>query len=134
MSKFYKAKNVIFYDDNCVLCNFSVSFIIKNDPDHKFYFSPIQGNIAKKVLDIKYINNINSLVLLSNFEVYTKARALKYIIYSLYKLKFYKFIIFIPNPILNIIYNMIAKIRYKVFGKSKSCLYLDQSLNKRFLI
>ena len=29
---------------------------------------------------------------------------------------------------------MIAKIRYKVFGKSKSCLYLDQSLNKRFLI
>ena len=97
MSKFYKAKNVIFYDDNCALCNFSISFIIKNDPDHKFYFSPIQGDIAKKVLDIKYINNINSLVLLSNVEVYTKARAVKYIIYSLYKLKFYKFIIFIPN-------------------------------------
>ena len=69
MSKFYKAKNIIFYDNNCALCNFSVNFIIKNDPDHKFHFSPIQGNIAKKVLDIKYIHTINSLVLLSNFEV-----------------------------------------------------------------
>ena len=134
MSFTYKAKNIIFYDDNCALCNFSVHFIIKNDPEHKFYFSPIQGRIANKVLDIKYIKNINSLVLLSNFEVYTKARALKYIVYSLCKLKFYKFIIFIPNPILNIIYTIIAKIRYKIFGKSKSCLYLDQNLNKRFLI
>ena len=53
MSDYYKTKNVIFYDDNCALCNFSISFIIKNDPDHKFYFSPIQGNLAKKVLNIK---------------------------------------------------------------------------------
>ena len=60
MRNYYKTKNVIFYDDNCALCNFSISFIIKNDPDHKFYFSPIQGDIAKKVLDIKYINNIYS--------------------------------------------------------------------------
>ena len=103
MSKFYKAKNIIFYDNNCALCNFSDNFIIKNDPDHKFYFSPIQGNIAKKVLDIKYINNINSFILLSNFEVYTKARALKYIIYSLYKLKCYKFIIFILREFFDII-------------------------------
>ena len=71
MSDFYKTKNVIFYDYNCDLCNFSISFIVKNDPDYKFYFSPIQGNSVKKVLDIKYIKNINSLVLLSNFEVYT---------------------------------------------------------------
>ena len=131
-SKSYK--NIIFYDDNIFLCNHSIQFLIKKDPQNQFVFAPLQGKLAKKSIDLIYIKKLDSFVILSNCNSYVKARAIKFIIRHLETLSFYKWVLFIPNPILDLAYSFVGKIRYKVFGKSKNCLYLNKEIKKRFII
>ena len=131
-SKSYK--NIIFYDDNCVLCNHSIQFLIKKDLQNQFVFAPLQGKLAKKSIDLIYIKKLDSFVVLSNGNSYVKGRAIKFIIQNLKTLSFYKWVLFIPNPILDLAYSFVGKIRYKVFGKSKNCLYLNKEIKKRFII
>ena len=131
-SKSYK--NIIFYDDNCVLCNHSIQFLIKKDLQNQFVFAPLQGKLAKKSIDLIYIKKLDSFVLLSNGNSYVKGKAIKFIIQNLKTLSFYKWVLFIPNPILDLVYSFIGKIRYKVFGKSKNCLYLNKKIKNRFII
>ena len=131
-SKSYK--NIIFYDDNCVLCNHSIQFLIKKDLQNQFVFAPLQGKLAKKSIDLIYIKKLDSFVLLSNGNSYVKGKAIKFIIQNLKTLSFYKWVLFIPNSILDLVYSFIGKIRYKVFGKSKNCLYLNKKIKNRFII
>jgi predicted DCC family thiol-disulfide oxidoreductase YuxK len=131
-SKSYK--NIIFYDDNCVLCNHSIQFLIKKDIQNQFVFAPLQGKLAKKSIDLIYIKKLDSFVVLSNGNSYVKGRAIKFIIQNLKTLSFYKWVLFIPNSILDLVYSFIGKIRYKVFGKSKNCLYLNKKIKNRFII
>ena len=133
--KHYKDRqNIIFYDDNCVLCNYSIQFLIKKDPQNQFLFAPLQGKLAKKSIDLIYIKKLDSFVILSNCNSYVKGRAIKFIIRHLETLSFYNWLLFIPNPILDLAYSFVGKIRYKVFGKSKNCLYLNKEIKKRFII
>ena len=131
-SKSYK--NIIFYDDNCVLCNHSIQFLIKKDLHNQFVFAPLQGKLAKKSIDLIYIKKLDSFVVLSNGNSYVKGKAIKFIIQNLKTLSFYKWVLFIPNSILDLVYSFIGKIRYKVFGKSKNCLYLNKKIKNRFII
>ena len=131
-SKSYK--NIIFYDDNCVLCNHSIQFLIKKDLQNQFVFAPLQGKLAKKSIDLTYIKKLDSFVVLSNGNSYVKGKAIKFIIQNLKTLSFYKWVLFIPNSILDLVYYFIGKIRYKVFGKSKNCLYLNKKIKNRFII
>jgi predicted DCC family thiol-disulfide oxidoreductase YuxK len=131
-SKSYK--NIIFYDDNCVLCNHSIQFLIKKDIQNQFVFAPLQGKLAKKSIDLIYIKKLDSFVVLSNGNSYVKGKAVKFIIQNLKTLSFYKWVLFIPNSILDLVYSFIGKIRYKVFGKSKNCLYLNKKIKNRFII
>jgi|TARA_B110000305_G_scaffold93455_1_gene105311 predicted DCC family thiol-disulfide oxidoreductase YuxK len=131
-SKSYK--NIIFYDDNCVLCNHSIQFLIKKDLQNQFVFAPLQGKLAKKSIDLIYIKKLDSFVVLSNGNSYVKGKAIKFIIQNLKTLSFYKWVLFIPNSILDLVYSFIGKIRYKVFGKSKNCLYLNKKIKNRFII
>jgi predicted DCC family thiol-disulfide oxidoreductase YuxK len=131
-SKSYK--NIIFYDDNCVLCNHSIQFLIKKDIQNQFVFAPLQGKLAKKSIDLIYIKKLDSFVVLSNGNSYVKGKAIKFIIQNLKTLSFYKWVLFIPNSILDLVYSFIGKIRYKVFGKSKNCLYLNKKIKNRFII
>ena len=131
-SKSYK--NIIFYDDNCVLCNHSIQFLIKKDLQNLFVFAPLQGKLAKKSIDLIYIKKLDSFVVLSNGNSYVKGKAVKFIIQNLKTLSFYKWVLFIPNSILDLVYSFIGKIRYKVFGKSKNCLYLNKKIKNRFII
>lgn len=127
-------KNIIFYDDNCVLCNHSIQFLIKKDLQNQFVFAPLQGKLAKKSIDLIYIKKLDSFVVLSNGNSYVKGKAVKFIIQNLKTLSFYKWVLFIPNSILDLVYSFIGKIRYKVFGKSKNCLYLNKKIKNRFII
>ena len=131
---FKSYKNIIFYDDNCVLCNHSIQFLIKKDLQNQFVFAPLQGKLAKKSIDLIYIKKLDSFVVLSNGNSYVKGRAIKFIIQNLKTLSFYKWVLFIPNSILDLVYSFIGKIRYKVFGKSKNCLYLNKKIKNRFII
>ncbi len=131
-----EAKPIIFFDGACNFCNNSVQFVIKNDTKEYFSFSSLQSDYAKKILSPIYPNfiNENTLILLSNNEIYTKSTAVLHIARHL-RFPFYIGYIFIiiPNFIRNFIYDIIAKNRHRLMRKNNSCAIPTQSLKNRFI-
>ena len=127
---------IILFDGICNLCNSSVQYVIKHDKDNKFRFASLQGNMGQQLLK-QYelpLNELNSFVLIQDGKAYTRSTASLFVarqLTGMVKL-LYGFII-VPAFIRNWVYDIIAKNRYKWFGKRDSCMIPTESLKSRFL-
>lgn len=128
--------SVIFFDGVCNLCNSSVLFIIKRDKKSYFQFASLQSNYAKKVLPdaLTKEDNLSSIILMKDGKVFQKSSAALKIAYKLSGL-WPLMIVFmiIPKFIRDWVYDIIAKNRYKWFGKKDQCMIPSPELKIRFL-
>lgn len=126
---------VILFDGVCNLCNNSVKFIIKNDKCNIFKFAPLQGKYGIKIQNRYNINTtkINSIILIDGENIFTKSSAALRIAKDL-RAPFFMFYVFIIIPVFirNFIYDLIAKNRYKWFGKMESCMIPSNELKSKF--
>tara|TARA_B100000427_G_scaffold245291_1_gene208331 strand:- start:266 stop:664 length:399 start_codon:yes stop_codon:yes gene_type:complete len=123
-------KEIIVYDGICVLCNFIIRWVIKNDKNHLFLISSLQSQFIKN--NFPDLNKIDSIAVIINDQKFlNKGKAIKHILKNLKKLIIIRFMIsVIPIFLLNIFYDIIAKTRYKVFGKYESCPIIEVGKNK----
>ena len=129
-------KPIIFFDGVCNLCNSSVQFILKKDTNNVFLFSSLQSDAAKDILLQYNIENfdLNSIILVENGIIYQKSTAILKIAKRLNGISKYAYVfIIIPKFIRDGIYSLIAKNRYKWFGKRDSCMLPTAALKLRFL-
>lgn len=129
-------QDVLLFDGVCNLCNSSVNFIIDHDPKGHFKFAALQSDFGQqKLKELGYDQEeFDSLVLLSGEHVYKKSSAALRIakkLSGLYPL-LYVFII-IPPFIRHAVYDIIAKNRYKWWGKRDSCRMPTPELRARFV-
>lgn len=129
-------KSIIFFDGVCNLCNNSVKFIIKRDKHKRFLYASLQSDAARDILlQFKIKNsNLDSIILLENGKFYQKSTAILKIakqLNGLWKLN-YGFLI-IPKLMRDFIYDIIAKNRYKWFGKRETCMLPTGDMKLRFL-
>lgn len=126
---------VIFFDGVCNLCNASVMFIIKRDRYKHFKFSSLQSDFAAKTLPESLTKraSLQSLVLLDN-KILVKSTAALTIAKKLSGLwpVFYVFVV-IPPFIRHSVYDLIAKNRYRWFGKKDQCMIPTPELKERFI-
>jgi len=129
-------QDILLFDGVCNLCNSSVNFIIDHDPHNHFRFAALQSEFGqKKLLELGYDNEaFDSLVLLSEDQVYKKSSAALRIAKKLNGLYpvLYIFII-IPPFIRHGVYDIIARNRYKWWGKQDSCRVPTPELRSRFM-
>jgi predicted DCC family thiol-disulfide oxidoreductase YuxK len=111
-----------------------LKFLINNDKKKKILFSPLQGQIAKQMLNEDYQKNLNTFVIINNNKIHTKAKAIKFLIRNVEGFKKFSFLLLIPSPIIDLFYVLVGQIRYKFFGKTKNCLYLDNRFKNKFLV
>lgn len=126
--------HIIFFDGVCNLCNGAVNFVIDRDPDKFFKFAPLQSEEANKYLPKENLKELNSIVYFQNGKIHTKSSAALRIGRKLagpVKLV-YVFIIF-PPFIRDLIYDFIARNRYKWFGKKDTCRLPEPGIKERFL-
>ncbi|HEY8402317.1 MAG TPA: thiol-disulfide oxidoreductase DCC family protein [Cytophagaceae bacterium] len=131
-----QGKSVVLFDGVCNFCNNSVQFIIARDPQSKFFFASLQSEIGKSVLrkfslpeDYKA-----SLLLLQEGGLYKKSDAALLIARELtggWK-AFYVFK-FLPAFVRDFFYDIVAKNRYRFFGKSEACMIPSLEIKGRFL-
>jgi predicted DCC family thiol-disulfide oxidoreductase YuxK len=128
-------KNIILFDGVCNLCNHSVQFIIKRDPKGHFKFASLQSEIGQKLVEQYGIpKGIESIIYIENDKVYIKSSAALRISRKLNGYWRYLTILSIlPSSFRDFIYDVIAKNRYKWFGKKESCLLPTKETRKRFL-
>lgn len=127
---------VIFFDGFCNLCNGAVQFILKHDRKGVFRLAALQSDVAKAYLKQKNLGNIgkDSIVLLEDGKVYTRSTAALRIARRLSGawVVLYGFIL-VPAVIRDYFYDLVAKNRYRVWGKRDSCMLPDANNRKRFL-
>jgi len=125
----------ILFDGDCHVCNQSVQFIIKRDPDGYFHFASLQSEVGHNILnEYRVDRDIDSLVLIENKQYYLKSTAVLKICRNLKGLsKFLYILLIIPIPIRDFFYKIIAKNRYKWFGKKDNCRLPLPNEKKRFL-
>lgn len=128
---------VVFFDGVCNLCNGSVQFIIDRDPSGLFRFAPLQSDFARRQLTPHGVDpgNLDSVVLLQDGVVYQESGAVLRVarrLSGLWPVLFYVFIA-IPPLLRNLGYRLIAKNRYRLFGREETCRIPTPELRARFL-
>lgn len=129
-------KSLILFDGVCNLCNGFVNFIIPRDRDNKFQFGSLQTERVKAILS-QYQhapNYLSTVILLEDEKIYTQSTAVLRILRRMggaWAL-LYGFII-LPKPIRDFFYNLVAKHRYKLFGRKDSCMLPTPGLKARFV-
>lgn len=126
---------IILFDGICNLCNSSVQFILKKDQSGKFKFASLQGEKGQNLLIKHGLNtDINSFVLIENGKSYTKSSAALRVCKHLNGTCKIALVFFIlPRFIRDYLYDIVAKNRYKWFGKQESCMLPLPEWKNRFL-
>jgi len=134
--KTLKNKSIILFDGVCNLCNSAVNFIIKHDTKNRFLFASLQSDVGNEILLQFHLkkSNSNSIILIEDGTIFEKSTAALLISKHLNKgyWLLYGFVI-LPRFIRDACYSLIAKNRYKWFGKIESCQIRNDELNKRFI-
>ena len=129
-------KSIILFDGVCNLCNGFVQFAIKRNRKKNLHFSSLQSEFSQITLKKFGFKSdyIESLVFYKNGKIYTKSGAALRIakeLDGLWPLTYSLMII--PYPIRDFVYNIIAKNRYKWFGKKDQCMVPSKDLQSRFV-
>ena len=127
---------LVLFDGICNFCNYWVNFAIKRDKKNRLKFTPIQGETAKKILPQYSIstNSLSSVIFIDKGKAYTQSSAaLKICRYLNGGWKLFYGLNIIPKPIRDFVYNIIARNRYKWFGKKDSCMIPSPEIKSRFL-
>ncbi len=110
---------IIIFDGICGLCNSSVNILIKLDKHKLFQYTSLQGKFVK-TLEIN--PDIDSIIFYDDGMLYYRSEAILKILNSLGGIWVFTNIFYIiPRVIRDHIYDLIAKYRYKIFGKMESC-------------
>jgi predicted DCC family thiol-disulfide oxidoreductase YuxK len=129
------AKPVIFYDDVCVMCNGFVNLMLTIDRRQQFLFAPLGGEASRKILpplpedpgqwsmvyvDESGIHDESD----ASLEVYRRLGGIWWLL-SLAR--------FVPRWIRNPAYRVLARNRYRWFGKRDTCRLPTAEEKSRFL-
>jgi predicted DCC family thiol-disulfide oxidoreductase YuxK len=88
-------KMVLLFDSGCKLCNSSIKFVTKGDPQQKIKQIALQSTQGQEILAAHpYLLDVNSIILIVNDKVFI-----------------------VPKKWRDTMYRWIAKNRYKWFGK-----------------
>ena len=130
---------ILFFDGVCGLCNRVVDFVLQEDRDQKFLFAPLQGETFKALVkDHPEASAVDSAFVLcytaQGERLLMRSDAMFYILGQLPQFRWIARIgHFIPHPIRDAVYRLIASTRYRVWGKRDSCRLPTPEEEQRFL-
>ncbi|MGZ9675745.1 thiol-disulfide oxidoreductase DCC family protein [Flavobacterium sp. GNP001] len=137
MQNLPKDKKIIIFDGVCNLCDASVQKIIKHDSKDIFRFVASQSTLGQEI--IKYLGidttKTDSIILYQpGVAYYYKAEAAFEIAKDLGGVfVFGALISWLPNTILNAMYDFVARNRYKWYGKKEACMVPTKEILNKFL-
>lgn len=132
-------RKIIFFDGVCNLCNSLIDYVINRNKNKSIYYATLQSDIAKSKL--KEYNNIilepdfKTIYYYKNGIVHSKSSAILHIFLELsylHKISA-KILLLIPKFIRDYIYNIIARNRYRFFGKKQTCRLPTKEEKQQFL-
>lgn len=130
-------KRIVLFDGVCNLCNGAVQFIIKKDKKDLFRYAALQSEIGEKLIAERGIDTskVDSIILIEPGVAYfVKSDAALKIGQSFGGLwKGLALFTWIPKVFRDVIYDLVAKNRYRWFGRKEACMIPTPELQAKFL-
>ncbi|MCA1058552.1 thiol-disulfide oxidoreductase DCC family protein [Rossellomorea aquimaris] len=126
---------VILFDGICNFCNNSVRFIIDRDPEGTFRFASLQSRFGQELLEKHNIpKTTDSFVLVEEHHAFIESTAaLKVCTRLVWPWRVLSVFLIIPKPLRDKLYRVVARNRYKWFGKQEFCMLPSENIRNRFL-
>ncbi|MGB7292158.1 MAG: thiol-disulfide oxidoreductase DCC family protein [Thermodesulfobacteriota bacterium] len=126
---------IVLFDGVCNFCSSVVRFAISRDPDGIFRFASLQSDAGQFFLN-KFglsTDDFDSFVLIEGDRFFLRSTAVLRLCKKLNGLwPLVYLLIVIPAPIRDFIYNIVARNRYRWFGKKEECFIPSAEIRNRF--
>jgi predicted DCC family thiol-disulfide oxidoreductase YuxK len=127
--------DVILYDGVCVFCSRWVRFVAARDVKQRFRFTAIQSGYGTRLAQAFGIDpkdpDTNAVV--HGGEVFFKSDAALTVLSHLPGWSWARALRFVPKPLRDAIYDLVARNRYRIFGKYETCFIPEASLRARVM-
>ena len=135
------ANPIVLYDGVCGLCNRLVQFLLKRDKRDRFRFASLQSEFAQRLmtrhgvdphdLDTVYVVKDHNQ---SNETLLARSDAILYLLRQLGGIWSVAGIgRVLPRGFRDAVYKIVARNRYRVFGKHESCMLPEPKHRAKFL-
>ncbi|WP_159888525.1 thiol-disulfide oxidoreductase DCC family protein [Paenibacillus puerhi] len=127
---------IVLYDGICGFCQRAVQFILPRDRSGTFRFAALQSEVGQSLLQQHGLAgaSLDTFVLIHEGRAYTRSTAGLRVLRELGGMwRWLYSAIIVPTPIRDMVYAMIARNRYRMFGKADACMLPRPEDRKRFL-
>jgi predicted DCC family thiol-disulfide oxidoreductase YuxK len=134
-AKIWPDDDVILFDGVCIFCSRWVRFVATRDVAARFRFTPIQSAYGARLADALGIdpNDPDTNAVIHGGVAYFKSDGALTVLSQLPGWGWVRLLFAVPRIIRNGVYNLVAKNRYRIFGKSDACIVPDASLRARVI-
>lgn len=127
--------DVILFDGVCIFCSRWVRFVAKRDRARRFRFTPIQSDYGVRLARTFGIDpedpDTNAVV--HGGDVFMKSDAALTVLSQLPEWSWVRVLFAVPKPLRNAMYSLVARNRYRIFGKYDACFVPDAELRARLI-
>jgi len=131
---------IVLYDGVCGLCNHLVQFLLRHDYRDRFRFASLQSELSQtllarhgfdpKDLDTVYVVRNNGQ---ANEALLSRSDAILFMLKELGGIwNLSRIGKILPPALRNVFYDLVARNRYRVFGKYESCMLPSPEQRAKF--
>ncbi len=128
---------VIVFDGVCNLCNRWVQFLLLRDHENIFQFAPCQSAFGSEIMRSMGEDALDpsTVLLVDGNNIHVRSAAVFRVLAELGgPWRLVLALLIIPPPIRDFAYTLIAKQRYRWFGRTEQCMVPDPKWHSRFLL
>ena len=127
--------DVILFDGVCVFCSRWVRFVVARDAAARFRFTPIQSPYGTRLAQALGIDpdDPDTNAVIHGGVAYFKSNGALTVLSCLPRWSWVRVLFAVPRPLRDAVYNVVAKNRYRIFGKYDACIVPDGELRARVI-
>lgn len=132
--------HLVLYDGVCGLCDRTVQFLLRNDRKLVLSFAQLQGETAARLGPrLHPPGDLETVIFVEDFS--TESQRISYrstgVLRMLNRIggfwRVLSWLRVVPRPIRDLAYRVVARYRYRWFGRFDTCQPIDASVADRFL-
>ena len=127
--------DVILYDGVCVFCSRWVRFVAARDRDRRFRFTAIQSDYGARLARTFGIDpeDPDTNAVIHGGAAYVRSDAALTVLSNLPGWRWARVLFAVTKPLRDAVYNLVAKNRYRIFGKYDACFMPDEGMRERVM-
>lgn len=124
----------VFFDGECNLCNGFIDWVMRHDKQGVFLVGSLQGETAKREIPSRFHDLDSMLLLLPDSRIFRKSDGVLMVLDRLDGWKIIsKPLRIVPRFLRDLVYDFIARNRYRIYGKRDTCRLPTPEERARFV-